>query len=97
NEKLTASLQGLSDTLTTVAKDNAWWDEAFEKLYLAYDPEWAHQTFGVDSITGTNGDIDVMAIADPAGKLVAGYGAPRPDQIFLDAIPDLKARIDKAV
>ncbi len=96
--KVAGSLEGARNTLTTVARDNAWWDEAFEHLYLHFDQEWADANFGVDSITDIHSGIDVVMVAAPDGRWIAGYGDVPGGlgQRFLDEIPGLAGWIEKA-
>ena len=96
--KIASSLQGAVNTLTTVGRDNAWWDEAFEKLYLNFDRDWADANFGVDSITGSESGVDALVVADADGRWIAGYGTVEGGlgQDFLNGIPDLAAAIQKA-
>jgi signal transduction histidine kinase len=63
-------LANLRSAASTVALDYAWWDEAYEKIHLAYDAQWADATFGQDTVLGRDKAVDGVLVLDPDGRIL---------------------------
>ena len=86
SRQVAVSVDRLNDALATFAKDGAFWDEAFEKLFVNFDPAWAHDTFGTGSIDSKDGAVDDVLVVTTDGVFIDGYGSvPGLDQAFVDS------------
>ena len=85
SRQVAVSVDRLNDALATFAKDGAFWDEAFEKLFVNFDPAWAHDTFGTGSIDSKDGAVDDVLVVTTDGVFIDGYGSvPGLNQAFVD-------------
>jgi signal transduction histidine kinase len=63
-------LANLRSAASTVALDYAWWDEAFEKIHVRYDPDWADSTFAQSTVLGPDKTVDGVVLLGPGDEIL---------------------------
>jgi signal transduction histidine kinase len=63
-------LANLRSAASTVALDYAWWDEAFEKIHVRYDPDWAASTFAQSTVLGPDKTVDGVIVLGPGDEIL---------------------------
>ncbi|WP_119301374.1 ATP-binding protein [Dongia deserti] len=60
----------LRSAAKTVALDYAWWDEAYEKIHVQYDPDWADSTFEQGTVLGPDESVDGVILLGPDSQIL---------------------------
>ncbi len=92
SEHMNEALDRSGDALGAMAKDNAWWDEAFEHVSVHLDMAWVESTWGAGGFSTDDGEADGLFAVDRQGRLIGGYARDdiKIDQAFIDSMKDLK-------
>ncbi|MCC3861998.1 ATP-binding protein [Pseudemcibacter aquimaris] len=90
NERvLQIHINQIKSNLAILAADSAWWDDAYTKMFVAYDPEWVHNSIGE---TGkTIDDIDTAFLYGVENQVLYEYSidhAPSADLLLDTGLED---------
>jgi signal transduction histidine kinase/sensor domain CHASE-containing protein len=93
--EVSAQLAGRLKVLESIARDYAWWDEAYRNLAVRFSIDWARTNLAGETVTNDYSEVSGSLVVDQNGRLLCGFARHR--ELGQDFMASLKGGLSPLV